>query len=437
MRRLSERPRERGAVTLIVAIVTPVLMLIVAGIVINVGSWYSYRAQTQNGADAGAIAVAMSCAKGTCNTSLASSYAPANANVSDATVRFVCGNGNGLSSCAAGTENGTICPSTHPTNYVNVDVWTTSSIGIGGSLSGEKHQIAACAQATWGPPASLGNAVALTISACEWLKDTNNGASFATAPSGGYGAGAPYYTAPPSYLATINTRRGDPDYDTTPGVNSTNFYVANNIKDPHSPVLNAPIGGSETVITPHGFGNTCAQGNPGWAAPGQFGWLSNTTCTVTISGNTYLGNTGNNPAPCGPIFQNSLQNKTPIFLPVYTNSTLTGSNTTYNLDGFAAFVVTGWDVGGGVAQWNLNGSNVPTRQDSVVELADNSPPNLHSNRNKTQDAHYCGSFTGSPSDVCVYGYFTQALIPASQLPSGSGGSGGGTNLGATSAFLTG
>lgn len=49
------------------------------------------------------------------------------------------------------------------------------------------------------------------------------------------------------------------------------------------------------------------------------------------------------------------------------------------------------------------------------------------------DANYCGTFTGSSSDVCICGYFTQKLIPASALPSG----GGTTNLSATSIRLTG
>jgi hypothetical protein len=442
--------QDRGAVTIIVAIVVPVIMLVLGGIVVDIGYWYSSRAQTQNGADAGAQAVAISCAKGSCNLSAATTYAPANANsIADVQVNagFPCGHdsnssGAHLPSCNSALENGTVCPATHPHDYVNVQTITTTQVGLLGSLSGERTKVAACAQATWGAPSSLSNAVALTMSACEWLKDTNNGTSFASVPAGtppgSYAGSAPYYTAPPSYLATLTARRGDADYDTTPGDNTTNFYVTNNIRDPHNPVLNAPIAGSETVITTHGFGNTCAAGNPGWAAPGQFGWLSHTTCTADINGNTYTGTTGNTPAPCGPIFLNSLQNKTPIFLPVYTTSTLNGSNTTYTLDGFAAFVVTGWDVsvGGGPNQWNLNGSSVPTRWDSEIEIADASPTSVLSAANKARDAHYCvNAFTGSNADDCIYGYFTQALIPASAVPGGNGG--GGNNLGATAPYLTG
>jgi hypothetical protein len=312
---------------------------------------------------------------------------------------------------------------------------------FGKFLGRDAQDIGACTQATWGPPSGLGNAVALTISACEWTKNTTDAAGnpkFATIPSGSYSAGAPYYTSPPSYLATINSRRSDPDYNTTPNDNSTNFYVASKINDPHTPALNAPVAGSETVITTHGFGNTCRAGNPGWAAPGQFGWLSKTTCAVPISGNTYTGVTGNTPAPCGPMFLNSLQTKTPLFLPVYTSSTLSGTNTVYQLDGFAAFVVTGWDVGGGVNQWNLNGSNVPTRWDSEIELQDTSSL---TSQEKAKDAHYCNDFTAAKgngnADVCIYGYFTKALIPASAVPTGGNSGPPPNNLGATAPFLTG
>jgi hypothetical protein len=181
------------------------------------------------------------------------------------------------------------------------------------------------------------------------------------------------------------------------------------------------VAGSESVITTHGFGDNCDAGHPGWAAPGNFGWLSNSTCQVSISGNTYSGVSGNSSAPCEAAFTASRANMTPIYLPVYT----TVSGTAYTLDGFAAFVVTGWDVTSGNA-----GSWTVKRAQSLVALADSGLPSANSNSN------YCGAtFTGSSSDVCVYGYFTQALVPASALPGGTGS--GGTNLGATAPYLTG
>jgi hypothetical protein len=118
------------------------------------------------------------------------------------------------------------------------------------------------------------------------------------------------------------------------------------------------------------------------------------------------------------VFAQSMQTKTPVYLPVYTSVVAGGANATYTLAGFAAFVVTGWNV----TQGAWGGPKVAA---SAVALAD---PTIPSSK-----ANYCGTFTGSSSDICIYGYFTKALIPASQLAGGPGGQ----NLGATYAYLTG
>ncbi|WP_314213957.1 TadE/TadG family type IV pilus assembly protein [Pseudarthrobacter equi] len=75
---------ERGAAGVIVALM--MLVLIGAGAVaVDVGQIYSERAQLQNGADAGAMAVALSCKNGTCNSALADSLANSNSNDSAST----------------------------------------------------------------------------------------------------------------------------------------------------------------------------------------------------------------------------------------------------------------------------------------------------------------------------------------------------------------
>ena len=422
---------DRGAMALLIAIMVPVVLLGMGAFVVDAGSWYAERAQTQNGADAGAIAVADSCALGSCDTTAASSYAPANSshNLDTSAVvqtGYPCGRSSrgDLPSCPAGAENGITCPKAPATgNYVDVRVSTDKAMTpiFGSVLGGTSKTIGACAQAVWKPPQGLGRAVPLTISACEWSKNTGSGTTFATIPQGGYAAGAPYYTSPPSYLATINTRRSDPTYDQTAGDNTTNFYVKNNIKDPHTVPMNAPVGESETVLTTHGFGSTCPGGTPGTDAPGQFGWLTKDSCTVSISGATYTGSTGNTPPPCGAVFQQSLQTKTPIYLPVYSSVTLSGSNAQYTLEGYAAFVVTGWNMGG--SQFG-----VASRVDSVIAQAD---PTLPSGA-----ANYCGTYTGSPSDVCIYGYFTNALVPPSAV-TGSDTGGQPADLGVHVAYLAG
>ncbi|TLM85473.1 pilus assembly protein [Pseudarthrobacter sp. NamE2] len=84
MRRLirvmrSRNSGERGAAGVTVAIM--MLVLIGAGaMAVDVGQIYSERAQLQNGADAGALAVALSCKQGTCNSALADGLANSNSN---------------------------------------------------------------------------------------------------------------------------------------------------------------------------------------------------------------------------------------------------------------------------------------------------------------------------------------------------------------------
>lgn len=80
MRRLtSHQESERGAAGVLVVVM--MLVLIGAGaMAVDVGEIYAERAQLQNAADAGALAVAQSCGAGTCNSGLAGSLANGNSN---------------------------------------------------------------------------------------------------------------------------------------------------------------------------------------------------------------------------------------------------------------------------------------------------------------------------------------------------------------------
>jgi Flp pilus assembly protein TadG len=452
MRWLTMRRRDdRGAVAIIVAILVPALLLGLGALVLDVGSWYAQRAQTQNGADAGALAVAQSCATGNCDLSaLAQSLAPANSNgtidtTSVVSAGFPCGaaprSTTPLPACSGAVENGTACPEAPAagTPYVDVHVNThntstgtslvSSFVGKGGK------EIGACAQASWGPPGSLGRSVAITMSSCEWNKDTADSTQFGAVPAWN-SDGTPDYAyrqnvpnGLPSYLDTVTARSADTAY--TDPKTGQNFYTENTITDPHKTtrtysysgsLTTARIAGSETVLTPHGFGNNCTAGNPGSTSPGQFSWLSNDTCTIDITGPTYPGVSGNSSAPCEAAFTTSRNTGKPIYLPVYSDV----ASGTYTLLGFAAFVVTGWDItSGNAGNWTVK------KAPSLVALADPGPYKSGSG----DTSNYCGKkYTGSASDVCVYGFFTQALIPPSALP---GGGTGGNDLGATSVQLTG
>lgn len=465
--------RDAGAMALLFAILLPVVLLGLGAVVVDVGSLYAQRGQTQNGADAAAMAVAQTCAKGSCSPSLAGPYAPSNSNgtstvTATVTTGFPCGGNipasvaNGVSACPSGSENGSICPAAPASAtvpYVDVLVNTVKSNNaadtlvpdfFGKALLGSSYNgqtIAACAQATWGPVQTCSACVPLTISYCEWSQDTNGGSTFAKLPSQNNGA------YPPSYLTTIGTvadtttttrRRNDNAYDLTPGSIATNFYRVNTIVDPHNPPTGggATIAGSETVLIAksgkngiQGFGGSDCKGGSDSSnqnGPGQFGWLApdGSGCTAKFTANTYAGQPGANAADCYAAFLDSFTNQTPIFLPVY--NAFDGSN--YTLQGFAAFVVTGWDnlqAGG-----NFQGKQ--KAQASKITLNDSTLANASSYANYC-DAPGSGGTTGAngASSQCVYGYFTQALIPASALPGGGGNGGGGTNLGATAPYLTG
>ena len=426
MRRIDPRHdpsrNERGATALMIAILLPTVLLGIGAIVVNVGGWYVARGMDQNAADAAVIAVAESCADGTCDPSAANQYADSVANGQLAgEAMFVCGTAPGLVGCAGGVENGQVCPPPNAAPYV--DVLVTPEGGSMDNLTSGTQEVGACAQAILDAPASCDDCAALTISKCEWELNTAGGTQIAQQQTdNSYSNGDP-----PSFVDTIQARRADPQYRTNPSVASSNIYISANIQDPQSPKGSASIGGSETVLFTHGTDTAggCGGSGNGANAPGQFGWLagSNDPCKATINGSTYTGDSGNNPVrSCKDLFEESRANAIPIYLPVYSSASGSGSNMTYTLDGFAAFVVTGWNV--------TNFGSDKTRN-SRVAAADSSAgfPN-------PSKWTYCGKpnqgFTTSNSDICISGYFTEALVPGGQL---SGG--GGTNLGLTTASLSG
>jgi Flp pilus assembly protein TadG len=372
---------DRGAVAVLVAVLLGGGVLLGMGaLVIDVGRLYQNRAELQNGADASALAVARNCAlsTSTCTlsnaTNTAVSYADANASQltgHSAGVYRICvsvpsspGNpGFTFGTCPPlSTTAMTNCPS-NPAGKNYVDVKTYTQVGSSHVLPTffvpGGRTVYACAQAEWGGP-STANTVGFTISACSWYAYTNDGGSFAQPP--------PY---PP---------------DTPP------TYQQDHILFMHGKQ------GSNT--------NGCPPYQPsGQDGPGNFSWVgSGNPCTVFISGGTYNGNTGASASgDCQTKLQSAYNNKTVLYVPVYSSITgQGGNNVSYTLLGFAAFVVTGYDIGGSfrAADW-LNPAN-----------------------------NNCGNPKQSKSDFCINGYFTQSLIS-------SVGGVGGQNLGATAISLTG
>ena len=332
------------------------VLLGMGALVVDVGGLYAERAQLQNGADAGSMSVALGCASGpsTCNygtsaTSPAGKHANSNANDAHARVDNVCGQGPaGIPACssnpgcaplpAAGLKYARVQTST-----LNSDSSTLFPPAFGRALLGPSYQgktVHACAQAAWGPPKEA-DSLAFTLSFCEWKAATSNGTTFAKEP--------PYPTWPPAYTKT-------------------------------PPAPGAP--GGEQVILLHGSDNPCAGNNSsGWDLPGGFGWVADSGgCSVHIdaSGN-YTEDPGASAGnSCKSALAGARSAKKVLYLPVFDGAGGSGHNGKYHLKGFAAFVVTGYQIPGLKAK------------------------SLISNKD------YC-----SGSDKCIYGFFTQGLVDQS------------------------
>lgn len=324
---------DRGAIGVLVAILIGSGVLLGFGaMVVDVGQIYAERAQLQNGADAGALAVARSCAQGPCAPGAAQSYANANSAHGSAAVDLVCGSGS-LGSCPARTGGLTDCPPPPPagTNYVDVH---TSTLMPGGStllppvfaktLIGNQSYngttVRACAQAVWGPPAALGG-VAVTFSACEWDLATSNGTVFAPPP--------PY---PPNALPS-------PSLDQVIKLHTTSSSTG------------------------------CPTEPAGADAPGNFGWTTdpNNNCTTRVIAGTYGGNTGTSVSQaCQVALSADQANRALIFIPIYVSVSGTGANSVYTLKGFAAFVITGYHMPGFKASDWLNSANDCTGSDFCI-----------------------------------------------------------------------
>ncbi len=317
---------DRGAVGVLVAVLIGGGVLLGMGaLVIDVGQLYQNRAELQNGADAAALAVAQSCAAGTCTRSLAAQFATANASRltgGAAGVDLVCGSGS-LGACPASSGAITDCPAAPAgANYVDVHTATRTSGGSSllppafaalllGNSCDHGSTVKACAQAEWGAPAAMMAGLAFTISACTWDQATSLGTTFAPAP--------PY---PPDPL---------------------------------------PAASLDVVLQFHGKGSNTSTSEPSGAdAPGNFGWTIDSTgnCQTYINGSTYGVKTGTSASQaCKTALAADQASNTLVFIPVYVSVAGNGANAYYTLKGFAAFVVTGYRVPGASASDWLNPAN--------------------------------------------------------------------------------
>lgn len=332
MRRVND---DRGAVTVLVAILLPVVLLGMGALVLDVGQGYAERRQLQNGADAGALAVAReyaaasaSCVPGA-KAATADDYADRNANDS------------------AGSDIAAVeCPAA---NKVRVRTSTRSASGgflppiLGQVLGGGNTTIAAQATVAWGPPASLTSGLPLTISECEFNFYTGSGSSLQPPP--------PYPPWPTDRVISF--------HDTTGG----------------------PTG--------------CPSSASGSDFPGGFGWLepdsapAGSCVASTDDGGWVDDKTGVSVPGSDCRAKLAALRGQVVSLPVYDQvNGLNGNNGEYRIATYAAFVLTGYSFPGERAQ-------------SLVT-----------------NTHYC-----TPSQTCIYGFFTTDTTPASGTV-GSGPSNG-------------
>lgn len=320
-------------VGVIVGMMIGSVLLGLSALVIDVGQLYQERAQLQSGADAAALAVAKSCILGTCtpSTALSTAQTYANDNASDgvAGVGTVCGYAGTLTACGASTGAMTACPSPPAagTSYVDVNTSTKTSGGatviaplfaneLTGNGSYTGTTVLACSQVTWGGSGSGGSTysgifTAFTTPACQWDKQSSAGH---------------IYGSPPSVSLPSSS------YDMK---------------------LKLSYGGKAGCSTE-------ASGSDG---PGTFGWVTETGgCTENPPlATTYSVHTSTTSANCNTPLYDDAQNKSLIYIPVYTSVSGSGTSAVYNVKGAAAFVVTGYNVPGSgqfasYADW-LNSAN--------------------------------------------------------------------------------
>jgi Flp pilus assembly protein TadG len=355
-----ETAREDGAIATIVAILFGLgVILGMAALTVDVGTIYSERRQLQNGADSAALAVAQDAAKN-CST-------------------------------------GSCVPTSRAQTYANAN----SGDGISSVLevcgSGWSAVPGCSAQTT---PA-MTQCPAVPSGTTKWVRVrtatmTSGGSTLLPAWFGQFLAGNGGYTGD-RVFACAQAGLGAPSsldasLPLTLSLCEWNNFTMNgtNYAPPPPYTSGYPLSYEHAIYFHDTTGAAhCNAGPSGADLPGGFGWLQtgSSTCDAVINDGWINDSTGNSiPNICKTVIPNLVGSI--VYLPVFDNANgLNGSNGSYHVAGFAAFYLTGYSF----------------PSDRVSSVA--------------SGIRYC-----TPSQSCVYGWFTQALAP-------TGGSGGGTPRG--------
>lgn len=415
---------ERGAVTTVVA------TLLFGGVIfgflaigVDYGQLMYERAQQQNSADASALSLARSCAAGvnTCVPGANSLATVNNANSFDNQNAFEsqCRNANvpanpanplplcGSSANTTSDGSFTNC-SDLPTQYQAstyaampyVEVRTkTQMSGLrnwfaqlnGGSPT---STVGACARAAWGPPSGGGPGdLPIGLSACEWSKATNNGAS---------------YYAPPNYTLYPTIGNGANQHPAGYGTGAAPNWPGGAVPPPNYNVGNEVV----LVVQNPPSGQTPPALCPtfqGHALPGGFSVLktvSGDNCKIDLQPDQWVQTDPGNSTQCDlssfvgkvvtiPVFDcTNLSDPGVNSIAGLTCDTGTGNNAWYHVVSKAKFYLSGYGV-------TVSGGT----RNQINSINPNSSTTLPNNANP------CAN-----NVTCISGWFTTGV---------AGGGGGG------------
>ena len=269
---------ERGAV----AVVTGLLMVAIMGfaaVSVDVANVWSDQRQLQNGADAGALAIAMDCASGSCGAPEATADELAVQNKED------------------GAAAGAVVSLSTATGTVTVESSGTTEHWFAPILGVDASDLAASATATWGVTGSGTSNLPLTFSLCE-ITDLADG-SFQEVSPGDWQLVEPTGKITTIYLAHPGSKPPEED-----------------------PCTNTPSGAE----IPGGFS---------WITDGLDGCSAYTIVGETIKRDS--GNTG--PSACTEEYLKGLIDKE-VVLPVFSAATPPPAPS-YTIYGYVGFTLTG------------------------------------------------------------------------------------------------
>ncbi|GAA1628292.1 pilus assembly protein TadG-related protein [Georgenia ruanii] len=281
---------ERGAVNVIVALLA-IPLIGFAAISIDVAAMWAERQQLQTGADAAALAIAQDCAHGNCGTPALTAQRMAEANVEDEDVR-----------------GQVVTPGLTPASgRVTVQTSGVRQHWFAPVIGADSTPLGARATASWGRPTGGTAVLPLALHKCELEAQIKRQGGSLTSSS-------------PVVLTILRS------------------------KDLEKTGLPADW--------------PCKRTNSGNPVPGGFGWLKTKpgTCQTTsaIGTNVEGSDPGNSlPSECGSTDIQALQNAT-VLLPIYNDYGGTGNNAWFDIIGYAAFNLRGYEfVGHGSGSWGV------------------------------------------------------------------------------------